>query len=98
MIYLRTYYKLYKKYLLNKFNNDAVLSSTQSLNTELLTNQQADLTKNQITKNNQVVVANTEIIIEESTNLSNSDEDNQLYSGASSSSKSLNQKNWSPLI
>lgn len=76
---------LQKKYLLNKFNNDAVLSSTQLVNSEILTNE-ANLTKNQITKNNLIVVPNTEIIIEESSNQSNSDEDNQLCSGSSSKS------------
>lgn len=76
---------LQKKYLLNKFSNNSVLSSTQSVNTELLTNED-DLTENQITKNNLIIVPNTEIIIEEFSNQSNSDEDNQLCSGSSSKS------------
>lgn len=76
---------LQKKYLLNKFNNNGVLSSTQSINSELLTNE-PDLTENQITRNNLIIIPNTEIIIEEFSNQSNSNEDNQLSSGSSSKS------------
>jgi len=79
---------LQKKYLLNKFNQDTILSLPKAINTELLANK-ADLTENQITKNNLVIVPNTEIIIEESINRSNSDEDDSLQSSSSlKSSKS----------